>query len=341
LSIFWSSDWRTSLSISIHIGLVILLILSLRDWSASWRPILLGLSGALGIQIITGFIGFAMQASSFLEPLEMKWPGLLDPSVRGASVVQLQNGLRILRAYGTLPHPNILGGFAFLCLLGPAGLFLKARNTNIPSLLLYVLGLILILLTFSRSSWLGLIAFFIFLVLKSKHLNRKLLLLLFAATLITMIFTLVPVRDLVFTRISVAPVQTEQLSAFGRSWLNRQAVEMILAHPLTGVGAGSFILELAKYAVEGAIIEPVHSFFLLVGAELGMVGLLILIALVIRIAVGMFRVRTPQAILVSATLAGLGVIGLFDHYLWSLAPGRIMLGIALGLWAGQVLQDES
>jgi O-antigen ligase len=116
---------------------------------------------------------------------------------------------------------------------------------------------------------------------------------------------------------------------------------MILAHPLTGVGAGSFILELAKYAVEGAIIEPVHSFFLLVGAELGMVGLLILIALVIRIAVGMFRVRTPQAILVSATLAGLGVIGLFDHYLWSLAPGRIMLGIALGLWAGQVLQDES
>jgi hypothetical protein len=51
------------------------------------------------------------------------------------------------------------------------------------------------------------------------------------------------------------------------------------------------------------------------------------------------RSKSPQAILAGATLAGLGVIALFDHYLWTLAPGRIMLGLALGLWAGQVFQD--
>jgi hypothetical protein len=53
------------------------------------------------------------------------------------------------------------------------------------------------------------------------------------------------------------------------------------------------------------------------------------------------RVRNPRAILASGTLAGLGMISLFDHYLWSIAPGRLMLGLALGLWAGQVYRDET
>ncbi len=29
--------------------------------------------------------------------------------------------------------------------------------------------------------------------------------------------------------------------------------------------------------------------------------------------------------------SGLAVIGIFDHYLWTLAPGRLMLGFVLGL----------
>jgi O-antigen ligase len=144
---------------------------------------------------------------------------------------------------------------------------------------------------------------------------------------------------LVFTRISDAPVATEQLSTFGRSWLSEQALAMMRAHPFTGVGIGSFILELADYAIEGASIEPVHNIFLLAGSELGIVGLLLVICLFISIALIIVKTHKPNAILASATLAGLGVISLFDHYLWTLAPGRIMLGLALGLWIGQVAND--
>jgi len=36
LSSLWSGDWRTSVYISLHLGLVFLLILSLRDWRAAW-----------------------------------------------------------------------------------------------------------------------------------------------------------------------------------------------------------------------------------------------------------------------------------------------------------------
>jgi len=44
--------------------------------------------------------------------------------------------------------------------------------------------------------------------------------------------------------------------------------------------------------------------------------------------------------MIGALLAGLAVISLFDHYLWTLAPGRLMLGFVLGLWEGQAAHDE-
>jgi O-antigen ligase len=298
-----------------------------------------GLCAALTIQIITGFAGFALQSTAFLTPLDMKWPGILDASVRGASVVELQNGLRILRAYGTLPHPNILGGFVLICLLGPISFFLDNRKSNYTALLLVVWGIILLGLTFSRSAWLGLIAFILLLLLKFRHLDHKRVALFAAISALTIALVLFPLRDLVSTRIGKASVSTEKLSVFGRSWLTEQAVNSIRTHPLMGIGSGSFIIDLSENAVEGAVIEPVHNIPLLVGAELGIVSLILLAGLILVISLQVAKARSPRAILASGTLAGLGMIGLFDHYLWSLAPGRLMLGLALGLWAGQVYRD--
>ncbi len=339
LTLLWSRDWRASLYISLHLWLVFLLILSLREWTASWKSVLYGLCAALTVQLIAGFIGFGLQSTTFLEPLKMTFPGALDPSIRGASVVQLADGLRVLRAYGTLPHPNILGGFALLSLLGPVGLYFAGEKPNYAALVLFSLGVILVGLTFSRAAWLGLLAFIFLLILKSKFLDRKRLFLLVSTFALTAFLTLYPLRDLVFTRLSNAPVATEQLSAFGRSWLTGQALTMIRQHPFTGVGVGSFVIELSTYAVEGALIEPVHNLFLLVGAELGIIGWIFLAGLFVAIAITIFKAETPQAILVSGAIAGLGVISLFDHYLWSLTPGRMMLALALGLWAGQVAND--
>ncbi|HJS20464.1 MAG TPA: O-antigen ligase family protein, partial [Anaerolineales bacterium] len=323
-----------------HVCLVCLLIFSLRDWNHAWKPAMFGLCAALTFQIVAGFGSFALQSTAFLEPLEMKWPGLLDPSIRGASVVQLQNGLRILRAYGTLPHPNILGGFALICLLGPLSLFMSDQKIHVPALILYTLGLSLIVFTFSRSAWLGVAAFLFILLLKPKHLEWRRVILLIAVSVITIVITLYPLQELVFTRFSNAPVQTEHLSTFGRAWLTEQSLDMIRANPLFGVGIGSFILKLAEGAVEGAIIEPVHNVFLLFGAELGILGQLIIAALTISIASKIIKAQKPKAILAGATLTGLGVISMFDHYFWSIPPGRLMLGFVLGLWAGQLANDD-
>ena len=119
----------------------------------------------------------------------------------------------------------------------------------------------------------------------------------------------------------------------------QQALQVIRKSPLIGIGVGSFILELANTALEGAPIEPVHNVLLLITAELGIVGLLLFLGACISIVLTIVRSKSPSAILAGAVLAGLGTISLFDHYLWSLAPGRMMLGLALGLWIGQITND--
>jgi O-antigen ligase len=251
----------------------------------------------------------------------------------------LADGFRILRAYGTLPHPNILGGLVFLTLLGPVGLFLTNKKPNYPALILLCLGIILLGLTFSRSAWLALAAFMFILVLKSKYFESKKLFLLIVTVVLAGILTLYPLKNMVFTRISDSTIATEQNSILGRVWYIQQAVKMFERHPLTGIGIGSFVLELSKIAVEGVKVEPVHNVFMLAAAELGMAGIILTIALFVSIALNIFKTKSPQAILASATLAGLGVISLFDHYLWTLAPGRMMLGLAVGLWMGQVTHE--
>jgi hypothetical protein len=77
----------------------------------------------------------------------------------------------------------------------------------------------------------------------------------------------------------------------------------------------------------------------LVSAELGLAGLILILFLGAAIGLRIIQSKSPTAILAGAMLAGLGVISLFDHYLWTLAPGRILLGLVLGLWAGQAAND--
>lgn len=340
LSVFWSRDWTTSLYISIHFWLIFLLILSLRDWSHAWNSMMLGLCVALSVQIITGLIGFAHQSTAFLQPLGLEWPGMLDPFTRGAVVVHASDGLRVLRAYGTFPHPNILGGFTLVALLGPISLFFAGKKLYHPALILYGLGVSLLALTFSRSAWLGIIIFLLILILKSRYLDRRKLSLLLMITVLSCAITLLPRLQLVLARSVNLTSNSEKFSFVGRAWLNQQATQIFLEHPLFGTGIGSFIIELSQRAGYGYIIEPAHNIFLSMGAELGLVGLALIVVLFISMVQKIIKAQTPKAILGSASVAGLGIISLFDHYLWTLAPGRVLLGLMLGLWVGQVARNE-
>lgn len=334
LSALWSADWRTSLYLSIHFWLVFALMISLRDWNENWRAVALGLSAALSLQTFAATIGFYSQSTAFLAPLRLNWPGLLEPITQGASILKLPNGEAILRAYGTLPHPNILGGLVLICLLGPMSLFLREERPNWLALLLIAGGANVIVLTFSRSAWLGLAAFVAILLLKIKFLDPKKTFLVIGVIITAFALTLFPLRGLILSRTPSAST-TESLAVTGRFWLMEQGMKMTSERPFTGVGIGSFVILLAEREGQYNFVEPVHNIPLLALTELGVAGFAILVWIAILIGIKIYRTQHPRVILLGAVLAGIGVIALLDHYFWTLAPGRTMLALVIGLWMGQ------
>ena len=337
LSILWSGNWQESLYISLHLWLVYGLFLSLVDRSGVWRFASFGFCIALAIQVVTGVWEFIVQSTGFLAAFHLTWPGAIVPSISGASIVQLANGERILRAYGTLPHPNILGTFMMALLSGPAILYAANRKLRIWPILLFVAGLVLLVFAFSRAAWIGLFAGAILALVKLRNPIRKRMLVLGFAGALSLAATIIPLRDLILTRVSIPAVSlAEQISVTGRTWLADQALAMISSHPILGSGAGLFALDLAQRAPIGYMVEPVHNLPLLITSDLGILGGLILLGLGLAIFRDLRKVRKPVTIILSAALIGLCATSLFDHSLWSLAPGRILVGLMLGLWAGQV-----
>jgi O-antigen ligase len=309
--------------------------MSLQNRPDTWRAFALGSASALFMQIMIGFWQFSDQATAFLKPLHLNWPGNLTAAVQGASVVQLADGIRWLRVYGTLPHPNILGGLVFVFLCGLATLYLNQRNRQIGLLCLFGLGVVLLILTFSRSSWLAFAIFGVLLAIFSGRFDRRRLLMLLLVTLISLAIFAFPLHDLIFARTGGSDAGTETFSTIARTWLTQQGLEFFRERPLLGWGIGSFILELSQRAGYGYIIEPVHNIPLLVISELGLGGALLLVGLVVAIVWQTFHAKHPNTIIFAAMLVSLGVIAMFDHYLWTLSPGRMLLGLSLGLFAGQ------
>jgi O-antigen ligase len=217
---------------------------------------------------------------------------------------------------------------------------MRKERPNHLALLLLIPGVSLLALTFSRSAWLALIVFCIVLVWKWKSFDQKRLAILLITIALSFILTLFPYRELVQARTINPTSHSEEFSFIGRAWLNGEAWKMIGEHPFTGVGVGTFIVELARRAGPGYVIEPAHNIFLMAGAELGIPGLFLVIAFFGSFAYRLSKAYHRESILAGATLAGLSIIGLFDHYLWTLAPGRVMLGLAVGLFVGQDIDHD-
>jgi O-antigen ligase len=340
LSMLWSLDWRISLYTSIHTWLLYIFYTSLRDTPLAWRWFMLGCCAAICAQIIIGFWQFAAQSTAIIPHLGLAWPGSLLPSISGASVVQLANGVRWLRAYGTLPHPNLLGGIGFVLLAGPLAFYQLYSKTKYITLTVFGLGIALLVLTFSRSSWLGVVILFAVLAFHWRfELIKKMVFPVLTALIVIGILA-VRLFPLFFTRLANSQVPTEKASLSSRFWAVQRSLELIRLHPLLGTGAATNSLALSRLMPVFDTIEPVHNTPLLITSELGIGGLFLLAGLLGTILPGVFHARGLPAAILSGSLLGLCAISFLDHYLWSLAPGRILFVTVLGIWAGQMRIDE-
>ena len=184
--------------------------------------------------------------------------------------------------------------------------------------------------SFSRSAWLafwlGLIIYFGY-SFRKKYLFNYIFILIAAAGVLVAVYP-----GLVAARLS-SESRLEAISASQRISGIEQSFDLIKEHWLIGVGTGNYTKALAEQLPGKPYYfsQPVHNLFLLIWAELGVVGLGLFIVLILA-------VLRPGAIapevgwgLSLPLLATLIILGLFDHYLWSLYFGQLLMWFVLGI----------
>jgi len=254
-----------------------------------------------------------------------------------------------------------------------AGLFYKKIFLSVG------LGIILlgILLTFSRAAW-GITALltliFLFRLFYQRNFRRASLR-LFVTLLATGGTLLILFSWAIFPRATISlnePAVTDRLS------YNEIGLKMIANHPL-GVGIGNQVLHGVQNNVyQDAGLrqvwqwQPIHNIYVLMASEIGIVGLLAFLGF---LALIIFNSQTlifnkssinnrskisadfknchpadnsPKGYKLSIEnyiskiiLAALLIFGLFDHFLWTLQPGRVMLWLVIGLVLGSLFREKN
>jgi len=345
-STFWSVNNSVSWFAISRLLMGILLFWMLECSKLRWERINTALVSAGVIQAILGIYQFFAQ-----QVAANKYFGMAahSPDVLGDSVVETVGG-RFLRAYGSFPHPNILAGFLVVCLIIIIGYLFKAyrnRSENIVCILFAVTSFVIIcyglILTFSRTAWVVLVLVLLILFIVSLwHRDQYRLRILAPVALwiaLVVSFSVFLLPDLWQTRLMGG--RLEEQSRVERISLYKNAFQIIGDEWHRGVGIGAYTQALYNQDNSYDVWEyqPVHNIFVLVTAETGVFGGLMFIFFVVEFFRASFwkhwrrLVTTSWFTAYSISFIALLLIGLFDHYLWSIASGITLFWLVLGLWA--------
>jgi len=356
-STFWSVVPLITIYNVAKLGLLFALYLYIINEVTSFtqitRPILWGL-------LFQGAIAIGQYLNNHSLGLKIFGESILDPVERSIPVIEL-NGMRQLRAAGTLPHANLLGGYIVVALWLTIYEYYKANDKKVKNFLLLILtvGFIALLYSYARSAWLALaVSGIIFSGLmavsrKPKDPNRSRVNFLYPILAGLILMTAIwAERDLILSRFNLNN-RLEQISVTERVEGLEDFQEIFGQNPIFGQGFGAYPSSLAKTFPESGIrrYEPVHNFYLVVVGELGIIGfffLILLLGLILREQLrNLIRQIKDKAIslvsIFSITIfISVLVLGLFDHYLWTLQQGRFLLFLMLAIISlGLSLQKRS
>ena len=317
---------------------------------------------ALGtIQSIIGLLQFINQS-----PLGLNLIGeqIIYPNLWGVAKI-VSNGTAYIRAYGTFPHPNPFSAFLLVTIL--FNIYLVSVTTwkrftkywlNL-ALFVNILGLTV---TFSRGAYLALaVGLLVFFGLLMRKTGIKAQLMPIGKILLVLLLSFLIFKPFLLTRVNVWDQATIE-----RNTYNKAALSIIKDKPLTGVGMGESLLHMEQYspiALEAWQIQPIHNFFLLASAELGLPGMMILIYIFVAhlkkliLSIRYYVSSIPNTkypiqntnqeqenLLYKLTLLTILICFLilmqFDHYFYTLQQTQMLLWLILGLIAAEVYQKN-
>lgn len=287
------------------------------------------------LQSILAIAQFIKQGSIGIKFIEA---GVFSPNSPGVANFIL-NGERIMRSYGSFPHPNVLAAFLLLCIFAWYAKIQKIVLIRPISLIgpILIFGLFL---TFSR---MAIVVFgvmsLIFFLIEFFQARQKQIIKLFGLFLVSCILTVIILFPYLKARFFTISMEEQAVDL--RFFYNKMALQMIKEKPLLGIGIGNFVNYSENYpaylraaskilglnAVPDWIYQPVHNIYLLITAEIGIFGLAVFLGFIGIRLIRPIGLIGPIGILV----VGFLILALADHYFWTLQTGGLMFWLALGL----------
>ena len=324
------------------------------------------------LQSILAIAQFYKQGSLGLKFIEA---GSYTPGEAGVATF-ISGTEKVMRAYGSFPHPNVLAAFLLLAIFCFFALWLsslKNKKTDLPYAICYLLITFALFLTFSREVIFTFIfisfIFFIFRFFQLRtfyHTEERLVtgkrMMVLAGFFVAFsIVSAIIISPYFKTRFVEISLEEEAIDL--RFFYNKMAVEMIKEKPVSGIGIGTF----AEYSREFPayiraankiynsgnltgkqipewLYQPVHNIYLLIASEIGILGALVFIVFVLMKFLKSIKPIKPKELFnligpMPFLFVGFLIIGLSDHFSWTLQSGGIIFWLAIALARTEVSSD--
>jgi hypothetical protein len=234
----------------------------------------------------------------------------------------------LVRAYGTFSHPNSLAGFLLISLVIWIKYFALLRSSSYGRVkwwCVFWLGLVGIFLAGSRTIWLLTLGVMVFWIWQNRSKVKDKV--KFGLLVLVLILILLKMVNFNYSLGNFLGGWDEN-GMVKRGQLNLAAVEMIQESPWVGVGLGNYLVKLPEFLKSNHIfwLQPVHNIFLLLVSEIGILGLMGVIWVLVN------KIEWEKLDKWSWVILGVVFIsGMVDHYWFTLPQNMWLLVLVLGL----------
>ena len=316
-------------------------------------PFIFSLTAVLAGGIFQALIVFLQYLKQGSLGLKYLGESLLLKDLQGVAVFINSGGDKILRGYGTTPHPNVVGAYIFLAIFALYFIWIYGKKNNWFGVAAYSFLMAGLFLTFSRTLaalfFLGfLIRFLVTNIIprfRNKYLEkdrqyRKIFVLIFVVTVVTTSAFSYLLWPEVSSRINISG--TEEVVQL-RVFYARQTLDRDFSW--VGVGIGNHIpwLRQTLPALPRNAYQPVHNIYLLILNETGILGLMSFLLFMFFLIVDFVRRNMMSHLYHFSFLilfASFLLMGLTDHFLWSLQEGKLLLWVMIALMTDKHTLDN-
>lgn len=294
------------------------------------RSMMILIAGGL-FQAIIATLQFLKQSSLGLGLLG---ESVISPNLTGIASFYNTAGEKIVRAYGTTPHPNVLSAYLFLAIFVFYSLWLY-KKINKSYLLVYGLTLLAFFFTFARVAVFLLFANFLIRIIlvrlkfKEEYWNKKLVSLSLITLIVVSFFSLVYWPEAV-SRIKIS---SEDEAVQLRIFYNKESLKSL---NWFGVGSGNFVnwLMVKDPNLPRNLYQPVHNIYLLTYSETGILGIsafIMFLFFLIKDFISQTRMKNLYNYSFLLIFLSILFMGLFDHFLFTLQQGRFVFWLIVAL----------